>query len=64
MASFQEQNKKILDASDPEDYADSFTRESLNLFDDVLKRQESWIGIPEEQKKAQVCDRQTNKWAL
>ncbi len=43
-----------MNSSNPEEYADSFTRESLNLFDDVLSRQDSWIGIPVELKKTQV----------
>ena len=54
MIDFQEQNKKVGNASDPDQFADSFTRESLNLFNDVLKRQESWVGIPTEQKVLQV----------
>jgi len=35
-------------------YATTFTSESLSLFDEVLARKDSWIGIPPKQKRSEV----------
>ena len=48
------------EVSNPSEYADSYTKESITLLSDILDRPQSWFGIPQTTKKMELSKLQVN----
>jgi hypothetical protein len=54
------QDERLQDAQDPGDYADKYTRESVELMGEILERPETWFGIPITSKSVELTKLQSN----
>ena len=48
------------EVSDPSDYADQYTKESITLLSDILDRPQTWFGIPPSSKNLELSKLQVN----
>jgi len=47
-------------ADNPTDYADSFTKKSLEMVSEILERPQTWFGLPQDTKNDEITKVQNN----